>query len=43
MTDQRTLEERNAEIVIAMWKGVIYEGQDEAVFQYIHPDYIQHT
>lgn len=43
MTDQRTLEERNAEIVMAMWKGVIYEGKDEAVFKYIHPDYIQHN
>lgn len=43
MTDQRTLEERNAEIVVAMWKGVIYDGDRDAVFRYIHPDYIQHN
>ena len=40
---EKTLEERNAEIVTAMWKGVIYEGDREAVLRYIHPDYIQHN
>lgn len=43
MTDQQSLEDRNAEIVTQMWKGVIYEGSRDAVFKYIHADYIQHN
>jgi predicted SnoaL-like aldol condensation-catalyzing enzyme len=43
MADESTLEERNAAIVVAMWQGIIYEGDREAVFKYIHPDYIQHN
>ena len=43
MEDTARLEERNAQIVVDMWKGVIYDGDREAVFKYIHPDYIQHN
>ena len=43
MTDPETLEQRNAQIVTAMWEAVIYRGSRDAVFQYIHPDYIQHN
>jgi predicted SnoaL-like aldol condensation-catalyzing enzyme len=40
---EKSLQERNAEIVMAMWRGVIYDGSREAVLKYIHPDYIQHN
>lgn len=43
MPSEPSLEERNAAIVVAMWKGVIYEGSREAVLKYIHPDYVQHN
>ncbi len=42
-TDLRAQEARNAEIVMAMWQGVIYDGDSDAVLKYIHPDYIQHN
>ncbi len=43
MSEGQSLEDRNTEIVLNMWKGVIYEGKREAVLKYIHPDYIQHN
>lgn len=43
MEQEQSLEDRNTEIVVAMWKGVIYDGDRDAVLRYIHPDYIQHN
>lgn len=42
-TEARTLQDRNTEIVLAMWEGVIRKGDKEAALRYVHPDYIQHN
>lgn len=39
----KSLEERNREIVLAMWDGVIRRGDTDAVMRYIAPDYVQHA
>jgi len=39
----KSLEDRNTEIVLAMWEGVIGRGDREAVLRYIAPDYVQHA
>lgn len=43
MSEQASLEERNSATVLAMWNGVINEGDRDAVLKYIHPNYIQHN
>jgi len=39
----KSVQERNAEIVMTMWQGVIYDGSREAVLKYIDPSYLQHN
>jgi len=41
--DGKTVQERNVEIVLAMWDGVIRKGDKEAALRYVSPDYIQHN
>ncbi|GLT02157.1 hypothetical protein GCM10007897_35620 [Sphingobium jiangsuense] len=44
MTDAgQSPEDRNTQIVLAMWEGVIGRGDREAVLKYIAPDYVQHA
>lgn len=43
MTSTQTEQQRNIAIVMAMWEGVIRNGDKEAALRYVHPDYIQHN
>ena len=36
-------EQANIDLVMAMWDGVIYKADREAVMRYVHPDYVQHN
>ena len=36
-------QQANIDLVMAMWDGVIYRGDREAVLRYVHPDYKQHN
>lgn len=36
-------QQANIDLVMAMWEGVIYRGDREAVLRFVHPDYKQHN
>lgn len=36
-------QQANIDLVMAMWDGVIYQADREAVLRYVHPDYKQHN
>lgn len=36
-------EQANIDLVLAMWDGVIYQADREAVLRYVHPEYKQHN
>lgn len=40
---EATRQQANIDLVMAMWEGVIYRGDREAVLRYVHPDYKQHN
>jgi predicted SnoaL-like aldol condensation-catalyzing enzyme len=40
---EKTLQEKNKQLVLDMWKGVITELDEAAVMRYIAPNYIQHN
>ena len=43
MAAEPTLQERNRQLVLDMWQGVIVRLDEAAVARYIAPDYIQHN
>ena len=39
----QTEQQRNVDTVLAMWEGVIWNGDKQAALRYVAPDYIQHN
>lgn len=43
MQREAARQQANIDLVMAMWDGVIYRADREAVMRYVHPDYKQHN